>query len=108
LSAHHFFKRLYKTRYVEQAKSQGDQIGRIFAYWEIFYSRYLLENYEIRQNFGATFFPRKKLLTSFDRKMSWAQGDRIGRNFAYWVTGYFWQFFKLHKYPTFLGYPLPR
>jgi hypothetical protein len=36
---------------------QGDQIGRIFAQWAIFYFKQILENYKSRPHFCATFFP---------------------------------------------------
>jgi hypothetical protein len=34
---------------------QGDQIGRIFAYWEIVIFGLFLENYRNRQKFGLLF-----------------------------------------------------
>jgi hypothetical protein len=38
---------------------QGDQIGRIFAFWASVYLEQFFENYRNRQNLGATFFTVK-------------------------------------------------
>jgi hypothetical protein len=37
--------------------NQGDQIGRIFAFWVIVYFEQFFENYKNNPNFCAAFFP---------------------------------------------------
>jgi hypothetical protein len=38
------------------AQNQGDQIGRIFAYWAIVYLGQIFESYISSPNYRATFF----------------------------------------------------
>jgi hypothetical protein len=40
---------------------QGDQIGRIFAYWAIVYFGQFILNYRSRPNVRTTFFQQKKM-----------------------------------------------
>jgi hypothetical protein len=40
------------------SQGQGDQIGRIFAYWAIVHLCQFYDNNRISQNFWTTFFPR--------------------------------------------------
>jgi hypothetical protein len=42
--------------------NQGDQIGRIFAYWSIVYFGQRLKHYRSSAKFLATFFPRYVLI----------------------------------------------
>jgi hypothetical protein len=47
---------------------QGDQIGRIFAYWVIVYYEHIYENYRNSQIFGLLFHGKSNGL-HFDKKM---------------------------------------
>jgi hypothetical protein len=51
---------------------QGDQIGRIFAYWAIVKFKLFYVKYKSSSNFGRTFFHRKKCCIYFDKKTGWA------------------------------------
>jgi hypothetical protein len=54
-----------------QVQSQGDQIGRIFAYGAIFFFGHFLKNYRSRQNFGLH-FRAKSNAKKKNRKNRWA------------------------------------
>jgi hypothetical protein len=51
-----------KTNSLKVHYLQGDQIGRIFAYWEIVFFGWLYENGKGSPNFGATSSHRTYLL----------------------------------------------
>jgi hypothetical protein len=58
--------------------NQGDQIGRIFAYWAIVYFGQFYENYKRIPNFLGNFFPPQKLCINFDKKVL---GHSLGDSF---------------------------
>jgi hypothetical protein len=68
------FKKMLLTHIVplsEGGYKQGDQIGRIFAYWVIVFFELFFLNYvctEGAYDFGATFLSRRKYILSFDKK----------------------------------------
>jgi hypothetical protein len=45
-------------RHVYLPRDQGDQIGRVFAYWVIAYFGHFYENYRNTLKFSATLLPR--------------------------------------------------
>jgi hypothetical protein len=51
--------------------NQGDQIGRIFAHWAIFFGQFLIGITGGVRIFGQLFSPRKKLCARFDKKPAW-------------------------------------
>jgi hypothetical protein len=58
-----------------QTPSQGDQIGRIFAFWAIVYSGQVFENNKSSQIFGP--FLSTAVMHTFLQVMGWA---------TFWVT----------------------
>jgi hypothetical protein len=48
--------------FIVLARSQGDQIGRIFAHWVIFFFGQFFENYRSSPNIWATLFNGKSCL----------------------------------------------
>jgi hypothetical protein len=50
-----------------QVQSQGDQIGRIFAYGAIFFFGHFLKNYRSRQNFGLLFSALKVMQKKIEK-----------------------------------------
>jgi hypothetical protein len=48
--------------------NQGDQIGRIFAYWAIVFFGQFIENYRISANSWATFFHSISYALIFTKK----------------------------------------
>jgi hypothetical protein len=63
---------------------QGDKIGRIFAYWAIYFFGDIFENYRRSPNFLATFFQQKKLCTNFEKKIVGLRfGDFFTNSFAH-------------------------
>jgi hypothetical protein len=50
---------------------QGDQIGRIFAYWAIVFFGLFSEKYWSSHNFGASFY-QGKMCTIFGKNVSLA------------------------------------